>query len=199
MKLCLGRGLEAKRQAGGDQNDRFASLRQRLVEQTLRVAECTGKGIVGHDPTADLVRDEDHRSFKATDGCCQVLSFARRIEAAQKKLAEPKRHAINHDDAIGAGLPPEGLGQRDRFFHKRPARIPCASMAGYARNHLSVTRLRCRDQDRMAPGGFREPLRIAAFARPCAAKDKQAFRQVRQGCAGKSLTPTGATPASATA
>jgi len=76
MKLWLGRGLEAQRKAGGDQNDGFASLRQRLIEQALRVTERARQDIVGHDPAANLVRDENHRTFKLMDDVREVLCRA---------------------------------------------------------------------------------------------------------------------------
>jgi len=59
-----------------------------------------------------------------------------------------------------------------RFFHKRPA-ASARSHGGLCAQPSQCTRLRCRDQDRMVPGGFGETLRIAAFARPCAAKDSR--------------------------
>jgi hypothetical protein len=177
MKLWLRRRFEAQGDPRADEDDGLARLPQSLVQQALRVAERARQGIVGHDPTPDLVRDEDHRTLKVTDGSREILRCARRIEAAQKKVAEPKRHAIDDDNAILAGLAPDSRGQRDRFFHQCPARVPRGGMAGDAPGHLSVAWLRRRDQDRMATRDFREPLRIAAFARPRAAEDEQAFRQ----------------------
>jgi hypothetical protein len=173
VKLWFGRRFEAERDPSADKDDGLAGLRQRLVQQSLCVAECARQGIVGHNAASNLVRDEDHRTAKVTGRFREVLRRTRRIEAAQKKLAEPKRHAIDHDKAIRAGFAPEGLGQRDRFFHKRPARIPRGGVASDALCHLRVTRLRRRDQDWMAPGGFGELLRVAAFARPRAAEDEK--------------------------
>jgi hypothetical protein len=64
------------------------------------------------------------------------------------------------------------LGQRDGFFHKRLLCFPRGGVAGDAFCHFG-------DQDRMAAGGFREALRIAAFAQPRAAEDEQAPARIR--------------------
>jgi hypothetical protein len=62
MKIGLARGFEAERDPGADQDDRLASLRQSLVEQTLGVPERAGKRVLRHDSATYLVRDEDNRT-----------------------------------------------------------------------------------------------------------------------------------------
>ena len=76
----------------------------------------------------------------------------------------------------GAGFPLKRLDQGDRLFHQRPSCVPRGGVAGDAFRHFGVKRLRCRDQDGLAAGVFRECLRIAAFARPRAAEDEEALR-----------------------
>jgi hypothetical protein len=60
--IGLGRGFEAQRNPGVDQDDRLASLRQRLVEQTLGVPERACERILRHDSATYLIRDEDNRT-----------------------------------------------------------------------------------------------------------------------------------------
>jgi hypothetical protein len=61
-KIELRRGLEAERDPGVDQNDRLASLRQRLVEETLGVPERACERILRHDSATYLIRNEDNRT-----------------------------------------------------------------------------------------------------------------------------------------
>jgi len=177
LKLCLGRGLEAQRQAGGDENDGFTSLSQRLIEQPLGIPEGARQRLIRNNSITHLIRDENHRTAEPGDALRQLARRGREIGLLQEKIAEPQRQAIGNDNAIRPGLPPECSGQRDRFFHQRPARIPCGGMTGDALGHLAIARLRRRDQDGMPPRGFCETLRVAAFARPSAAEDEQAFCQ----------------------
>ncbi len=175
-EIWLARGFELKRNPGANQNDRLASLCERLVEETLGVPERARKRVFGHDAATGLVRDEDNRSGQTGDALRQFLRCGGKIIVLQEKVAKPKRRAINNDNTICACLAAERLGKGDGLFHKHPARVACGGVAGDAQGHFGVFSFRRRDQYGLQARGFREPLCDAAFARPRAAENKNAFR-----------------------
>gem|GEM_PF-6049717 len=176
-KPWLRRGLEAKRKTGGDENHGVTRLRQRLIEQALRIPEGPCERVFGDDAAAHLVGYKNHRAFEPRDALREIARRGGEIRVMQKKLAKPERQAINDNDTILAGLAQKGLSERDGFFYKRPACIPRTCVAGDAPGHLAVCRLCRGKQDGMTAGGFGESLRIGTLARSRAAKDKKRFRQ----------------------
>ena len=93
---------------------------------------------------------------------------------AQEKIAEPERRAIHDENAVVARFPAQCRRKRHGLFDESPFGAAVSGVPGDALRHLFVMRLRCRDQNRQAAGGFRDPLRIAALARSGAAQDEKA-------------------------
>jgi hypothetical protein len=61
-KIGLGRGFEAERDPGVDQDDRLARLRQCLVEQTLGIPERACERVIRHYSATYLIRNKNHRT-----------------------------------------------------------------------------------------------------------------------------------------
>jgi hypothetical protein len=173
-KLRLWSRFEAQREAGSEENGRFAGFRERLIDETLSIPEGARKRIFGDDSISHLVRDENDWAAKPGDALRQFPRRSHEIRVLNDEPAEPQREAINDDNSVWPGFPAKRGGQRDRFFDERPAPVPRRGMTGDPLGHLAIACFRRRDQDGMAPRGFRETLRIAAFARPRATEDKKA-------------------------
>ena len=96
------------------------------------------------------------------------------IAPGQHQIAQPKGQAVDDHDPAGTRLGAERPGDLERLLERRPALTPVGPVAGDARRHLLVPRLRGRQIEPLRPVGLGKALRIGAFSRPRAAEDQQA-------------------------
>lgn len=134
-----------------------------MIEPPLRIAKSARERIIGNNPRADLVRNENCRSGESADRAGETFALLL-CAPGEQEIAEPERQAIDEQDSIRRRFPLENAREFEPLLDDLPVRAARRPMRRDPLRHFWVARRGCRDQHQSFAGSLGTFLPISALA-----------------------------------